>query len=369
MAEALKNQFGEEIPRKIAGMIFAVHSEFAAEDFIRESLDGYKKLDLMPRGWRIAEAMRTFLPQDYSRAAEIIIASLGAKLEKTENNGMAPFLYMPHVFFVAKYGLDHFDISMRAQYELTQRFSAEFSIRPYLERYQDDTLAQLRKWSKDPNEHVRRLVSEGTRPRLPWAPRLREFQKNPRPVLELLDGLKDDPSLYVRRSVANNLNDIGKDHPELLFATARQWMKDAPKEREWLVRHALRSAVKRGESGALDVLGFGKKAKVKIGKMKISPQCAKIGSSVTIAFDVKNADSKPQDILIDLGVHYMKSNGKANMKVFKLKKIRLSPQESVTLNKTISLKNRTTRRHYPGTHEIEAILNGHSKPLGSFEVI
>lgn len=366
MAEALKNQFGEEIPRKIAGMISAVYPEFAAKDFIHESLDGYKKLGLMPRGWKIAEAMRRFLPQDYNRAAEIIIASLGTTLEKTDNNGMTPFLYMPHVFFVARYGLDHFDISMKAQYELTQRFTAEFSIRPYLERYQEETLIQLRKWSKDPNEHVRRLVSEGTRPRLPWAPRLREFQKNPLPVLELLERLKDDSSLYVRRSVANNLNDIGKDHPELLFATARKWMKDAPKEREWLVRHALRSAVKRGETGALDVLGFGKKAKVKIEKIKITPQRAKIGSSVTIAFDIKNTDSKPQDILIDLGVHYMKSNGKANIKVFKLKKVRISPQESVTLNKTISLKNMTTRRHYPGAHRLDAIVNGCSTPLGEF---
>lgn len=177
MAKPLKNQFGEDVPCKIAAMISAVYSDFSADNFIRESLKGYQELDLMPRGWKVAEAMRRFLPQDYNRAAEIIIASLGPKLERSENNGMTPFLYMPHVFFVAKYGLDHFDMSMKVQYELTQRFSAEFSIRPYLERYQEAALARLREWSDDPNEHVRRLVSEGTRPRLPWAQRLREFQK------------------------------------------------------------------------------------------------------------------------------------------------------------------------------------------------
>jgi 3-methyladenine DNA glycosylase AlkC len=156
--------------------------------------------------------------------------------------GMGGFLFLPHVFFVAEYGLEHFETSMRAQYVLTQRFTAEFSIRRYLERHQAATLGPVsREWSADASEDVRRLVSEGTRPRLPWAPRLRAFQADPRPVLALLERLKDDPSLYVRRSVANNLNDIGKDHPVLLVETATRWMENATEERRWIIRHALRS--------------------------------------------------------------------------------------------------------------------------------
>ena len=136
---------------------------------------------------------------------------------------MDVFIYLPHVFFVAKFGVGHFEASMRAQYELTQRFTAEYSIRGFLERYPERTLARLREWAGDANAHVRRLVSEGTRPRLPWAPRLRAFQDDPQPVLELLELLKDDPELYVRRSVANNLNDIGKDNPTALIDTCRHW--------------------------------------------------------------------------------------------------------------------------------------------------
>ena len=150
----------------------------------------------------MAGALRRHLPEDYQAAIKILMKSLGPKLNGTEGLGMAPFLYLPHVRFVADYGLEHFELSMLAQYELTQRFTAEFSIRPFIEKYPDATMKRLKVWTKDPSAHVRRLVSEGTRPRLPWAPRLRGFQKDPRPVLELLELLKDDPELFVRRSVA-----------------------------------------------------------------------------------------------------------------------------------------------------------------------
>ena len=169
MAEPLKNQFGREIPRKIAAMIAAVHPEFNPKAFVKNALPGYDALELLPRGWHIAHTLRRHLPDDYEAAIKILLTSLGPKLETTEGGqGMAPFLYLPHVFFVAEYGLDHFEASMHAQYELTQRFTAEFSIRQYLERYPKATLARLKTWANDPSAHVRRLVSEGTRPRLPW---------------------------------------------------------------------------------------------------------------------------------------------------------------------------------------------------------
>lgn len=267
MAEPLKNQFGTEIPRRIAGMISGVFPAFESDGFIQDAEDGYDVLELMPRGRKIARALRTHLPASYPEAIEILIASLGNKHEGTTGLGMATFLYLPHVLFVADYGIEEFEPSMRAQYELTQRFSAEFSIRSFLERHPAATLARLRLWSADPNPHVRRLVSEGTRPRLPWARRLGQFQKNPRPVLDLLELLKDDPDLYVRRSVANNLNDIGKDHPSLLVETARNWMEDASKERRWLIGHALRSVLKSGNSEALAVMGFSETPRVALDRV------------------------------------------------------------------------------------------------------
>jgi len=369
LAEPLKNQFGVEIPDKIAKMIFQVFPAFEQDAFVKDALDGYEALDLMPRGWKIARTLRGYLPVSYPDAVEILIASLGPKLEKTENLGMAPFLYLPHVCFVAEYGLDHFEVSMRAQYELTQRFSSEFSIRPFLERHTEATLARLKDWARDPSPHVRRLISEGTRPRLPWAPRLREFQKDPRPVLALLELLKDDPELYVRRSVANNLNDIGKDHPELLVETARRWIKNATEERRWLVNHALRSAVKRAESGALEVIGFGEAAKVSVGNVRITPQSPMIGGSVEIALEVTNTNPHRQRVLVDFRIHFMKANGKTSPKVFKLRTIDLAPRETVQMGKSVSLAEMTTRKHYAGTHKVDVVLNGLTKPLGTFDLV
>ena len=216
---------------------------------------------------------------------------------------------------------------MQAQHALTQRFTAEFSIRPFLQAHPEATLARLRQWAFDPSPHVRRLVSEGTRPRLPWAPRLRGFQKDPAPVLALLELLKDDPELYVRRSVANNLNDIGKDHPELLTQTAQRWLKGASENRQWIVGHALRSAVKRGEAGALKVLGFGAGGPcVDCVTRPLRPSAAVMGASVTVAFDVHNPHAHAQRVLVDFCVHYIKANGQPKPKVFKLKTVDAGPR-------------------------------------------
>jgi 3-methyladenine DNA glycosylase AlkC len=368
VAEPLKNQFGPEIPAAIGRMIAAVYPGFPEQDFLCSALDGYDPLSLTERAWKIARTLETHLPDDYAQAVEILLDSLGPKLEQTGGLGMAPFLYLPHVFFTAEYGLDHFEDSMRAQYELTQRFTAEFSIRPYLKRYPEQTLARLKTWAADPSAHVRRLVSEGTRPRLPWAPRLRQFQEDPGPVLELLELLKDDPELYVRRSVANNLNDIGKDHPELLAQTARRWLQGASPERKWLVRHALRSAVKRGDPGALAVLGYGAAAQVSVGKASISPARPHIGGAVLISVDIENSADSTQEVLVDLQVEYQKAHGRTNSKVFKMKTLQLNPGESARLSKKISLANMTTRRHYPGIHNVYLLLNGQIQLLGSFDV-
>ncbi|OGB35394.1 MAG: DNA alkylation repair protein [Burkholderiales bacterium RIFCSPLOWO2_12_FULL_61_40] len=368
MAEPLKNQFGADVPRAIAAMVQAVYPAFQSEAFVRSALDGYDALELMPRGKKIAQALRQYLPEDYAQAATILMDSLHQPHGRDMGQSLASFLFLPHTQFVSAYGLAHFDISMQAQHALTQRFTAEFSIRPFLEQHPEATLRQLARWATDPSPHVRRLVSEGSRPRLPWAPRLRSFQKDPAPVLALLELLKDDPELYVRRSVANNLNDIGKDHPELLAETAQRWLADASAERRWIVGHALRSAVKRGESAALQVLGFGAAAQVAITDARITPAQARIGGSVDIAFAVHNPLPTPQRVLVDFCVHYVKANGQAKAKVFKLKTVDLAGGATVPLGKRLSLAEMTTRKHYPGSHRVEVLLNGQAQPLGVFEV-
>lgn len=367
MAEPLKNLYGPDVPRRIASMIEAVHPTFPTPDFLDHALNGYEALELLPRGRKVAHSLHAFLPADYGQAIDILLASLGPRPEsRPGDGGMAPFLYLPHTYFVAIYGLDDFETSMRAQYELTQRFTCEFSIRPFLEQHTEGTLSRLATWTKDPNDHVRRLVSEGTRTRLPWASRLRDFQRDPSPVLALLERLKDDPSLYVRRSVANNLNDIGKDHPQLLTDTARRWSGDASAQRQWIIRHALRSAVKRSDPAALEVLGYGDTPNVGIRNVCINPAQTREGDRVRVTLDLRNETDRPQALLADLRVHYVKANGSTAAKVFKMKTLDLDPGESANVGKTLSLAPMTSRRHYPGRHALDLLLNGRSFPIGDF---
>lgn len=369
MAEPLKNQFGEAVPQQIAGMIAAVHPPFEVQAFVEATLEGYLELDLMARARKIARSLHRFLPADYEQAIQVLLKSIGPKLEKNAQNGMTPFLYLPHVFFVAEFGLDHFEASMQAQYELTQRFTAEFSIRPFLERHPEATLARLALWAKDPNEHVRRLVSEGSRPRLPWAQRLRAFQKDPTPVLALLEQLKDDPSLYVRRSVANNLNDIGKDHPQILINTAKAWFADANENRKRLLKHALRSAIKQGDQAALSIFGVAEVAGITVKTIALTPQQATIGAHVHLDFEISNNSEYQHTLLVDFCVHYVKANGQTRPKVFKLKQLELGSGAKVRLQKKISLAQLTTRQHYPGSHRVDVLVNGQTHVLGEFQLL
>ena len=368
MPEPLKEIFNPSAVSAISDLVKQAYGAFDVRSFRRTATAGLADLELLPRAKHIAAALHRHLPSDVPTALDIIVRALPKPPEVEENQEFSSFIYMPFTIYVAEHGLPHFDKAMHANYELTQRFTAEFSIRPYLIHHQERTLETLHEWATDPSHHVRRLVSEGTRPRLPWASRLPAFQKDPRPVLALLEKLKDDPSLYVRRSVANNLNDIGKDNPNVLFSTAKKWLKGAHPNREWVVNHALRSSIKRGEQGAFAVLGYDRPASVKILNTTFDPPAAKIGSNVRVSFTVKNTSKQTEALLIDLSVHFVKSNGTANAKIFKLTTAQLASGEQIHLRKTISLKQHTTRTHYPGVHRVDVVVNGRAFDLGAFVV-
>ena len=280
---------------------------------------------------------------------------------------MAPFIYLPFTMFVAEHGLDHFDLSMRAQYELTKRFSAEASIRPYIARDPERAFRFLETWAVDSNAHVRRLVSEGTRLRLPWAPRIAWLDGHPERVIALIARLRDDPSTMVRRSVANNLNDLGKVRPELLSKTARAWLVGASAERRALVEHALRSAVKRGDAGALTVLGFHGQPRVALSDVAITPRRVAIGGGVTVTFTLASASRRRQTLLVDFAVHFVKARGTAS-KVFKLRRVVLGPGEVAVFTKRVSLAVHTTRTPRPGRHQVDVIVNGRPRRLGAFDL-
>ena len=255
----LKDLLDADAIECLAHNLTVAYPKFKAAAFHRAALEGLAPLAIIQRGQHLARLLRVYLPQRYEEAVAILLRSLTPPHSETVDLGLGVFFYLPHSCFVGTYGLDRehnggrdpFAGSMRAQYELTRRFTAEFSIRPFLMRWPERTLEQLLQWTRDADPHVRRLCSEGTRPRLPWAPRLPAFVKDPRPVLPILEALKDDPELYVRRSVANHLGDIAKDHPSLAFGICERWIDGASAERKWLIRHAVRHPVGKGDPAAL----------------------------------------------------------------------------------------------------------------------
>jgi 3-methyladenine DNA glycosylase AlkC len=369
MAGTLKQFFSPALVRRLAADIAGVHPGFPRRAFEKKACAGLEALELVDRGRHIARALEACLPQAYPQAVAVLLRSLGPEHASDElmGAGMAPFFYLPHTIFVAEHGLDHFELSMRAQYELTKRFSAEGSIRPYIDRYPDRTLAVLREWTRDPNPHVRRLASEGTRLRLPWAMRVRWLDQNPERVLQLLELLRDDPSTMVRRSVANNLNDLGKLRPDLLARTCGAWLRGASPERRALVEHALRSAVKRGDPQALRLLGYGTRAAVSLERVRIAPARVPIGGRVSLGFTLRSRSRRAQELLVDVAVHFVKARGAA-AKVFKLKRLVLPPGGAVELGTSVSLAVHTTRVPRPGVHAVDVVVNGEARRAGSFLV-
>jgi 3-methyladenine DNA glycosylase AlkC len=370
MADALKTFFSTALVKRLAQTIERVFPAFPSRSFVRRASEGLAELELLDRGKHISAALAASLPRSYPEAIEILLRSLGPRhaTEELVGAGMAPFFYLPHVLFVAEHGLDHFEVSLRAQYELTQRFTAESSIRPYIARDPERTWRTLRSWAKDADAHVRRLVSEGTRLRLPWAARVAWLDSNPERVIELLELLKDDPTTLVRRSVANNLNDLAKVHPELAVAVCRRWSATPSPERRWLVKHALRSLVKRGHPGALQTLGVGAVPQVMVTLTELAPRSVKLGGRLRFRFELASTAAATQELLIDYAVHFVKANGSARPKVFKLRRLQLAPASNVELGGLVSFESLTTRRPYPGRHHIDVLVNGVAHPLAEFQV-
>lgn len=376
MAAPLKDSFGPDVVGWLAGELAGAYPPLDVAAFVSDGLHGFTELELMDRGRHLARVMARYLPDDPRRAVALVTASLGPRDGDAAGAALpaalphlASFRYLPHVIFVGTVGLAAFEESMVAQYELTQRFTAEFSIRPFLVHHRDRTLAVLREWADDPHEDVRRLVSEGTRPRLPWAPRLPEFVADPAPVLELLERLKGDPSPMVRLSVANNLNDISRDHPDLAVAVARRWWREDDPERERLIRRGLRTLVKQGHPGALAVLGLAADG-LEVTAARIDPARPRIGERVRIEVDVADtrASGPSRSVATDLAVQFARPRGAVGRKVFKAGVRDLRPGQAATFTASISLAQHTTRTHHPGRHTVVAQVNGRQHPIGGFDL-
>jgi len=350
--EALKNVYNKLFIDNLSGEFAVVHKAFDRNRFARTVFStGWQQLELKARMRRISESLRECLPKDFRTSVNILV-TVSANMQRTHHTGYE-FMLFPD--YIELCGQDHFDISIRALEQITLLASAEFAVRPFILRFPKKMMQVMYVWSKSDNEHIRRLASEGCRPRLPWAMALPGFKENPRPVLRILKRLKSDSSLYVRRSVANNLNDISKDHPALVIDLVKSWM-GKNKDTDWLVKHACRGLLKNAYPDAMQLFSFGKVDHLKIRCFKL-PEIVVFGNYLPYSFDVVSSTENIGNLRIEYALDFMKANGKTARKIFKI-----SESNYLEAAKSISrrhvFKHISTRKHYPGKHGFAILLNG-----------
>jgi 3-methyladenine DNA glycosylase AlkC len=356
-----KDYFNRARVERLSKAFKKEYPEFKAPSFVTAVLSNeFTQLELKARIRRIAEELGNFLPADYDQACEIVM-QVAPTVPEFENWALTTYVEL--------YGLDHFDTSVRALEELTQHGTSEFAIRPYMIRYTDRMMPILHRWARHDNEHVRRLAAEGSRPRGVWVAHIEQFKKDPRPVIKLLDKLKADPSLYVRKAVANNLNDISKEHPDVVIKTAKRWQKNQHPHTDWIIKRACRSLIKLGDPRVLELLGFTSKPRLDVIEFNLSKRKLQIGSTASIEVILKSRSKSDQKLAIDYRVHYAKANGKTSSKVFKLVEKILSAGDKLSLATRHSFKQMSTRKHFPGKHRVDLIINGIDRGSIEFSLI
>ena len=353
---------------QIAGEIYHVHPSFKKNEFVNEVVNKFPALELKARITWIAECLKKYLPGDYKSAVGILNKALPAPNNPELSDGdFGDFIYAPYTEYVAKNGCTkgHLKTSLAALYEMTQRFSAEDSIRYFINAFPNKTLKELLLWTKDPHYHVRRLCSEGTRPKLPWSQKIVIPVTTPLPIL---NNLFSDKTRYVTRSVANHINDISKIDSDLALETIMNWQgsgKQKPGEMQFIIHHALRGLVKQGNPKAMKLLGFKQDALPGLSKFLV-PKQVKMNTALEFSFAIKAQED--MNLIIDYTLYFQNKLGKLNSKkVFKLTKLELKKHKSVMISKSHMLRERmTTRTLYPGKHEIEIQINGKRLAKGSF---
>ncbi len=328
--------------------------------------ENWDQLELKQRISHISMAMECFLPDDF-KSASILLCRLTAQLQEGGiKNGGYEYLFIPE--YIEKNGLRHPEESIIAIEEITQFVSCEFAIRPFIMKDQEDLMKQMLTWSNHSNHHVRRLSSEGCRPRLPWAPALNELKKNPQSIFPILKNLKADTSLFVRKSVANNLNDITKDHPIQFLKLADRWINQHDLT-NWILKHASRTLLKSGNERALTLFGFPPTNQLKLSTFTISNQKIKMGSALEFTFRLRNKSKSNLKLRLEYGIYFKKKNNSNNCKVFKISEKSLESSMNLIVNKSHTIKPISTRTYYPGEQFLAIIINGKEMAKLSFELI
>ncbi len=351
---ALKHSINADVVKRMAVAISTVSVNFHKLDFEKVILK-LTPLELKARVRLLSETLNKHLPASFPQAVELLLNSL-------KKETLKGFDLWPYTHYVQTYGTEHFAESLDALRTLTPFFTSEFAIRPFLKLYTSESLDYLTHCAKHENAHVRRWSSEGSRPRLPWGERLDILIKQPQLTLPILEILKYDTELYVRKSVANHLNDIAKDNPDVVIKCLTRWNKECPQKHKekmnWITRHAMRTLIKNGNRPALKLIGASHNIKLKLAKLQMNKNSFRIGDHLAFDFLLRSQSKKPQKLIIDYVIHHQKSGGKTSAKVFKLKTVELLPGQTLQISKKHSLKPVTTRKYYLGKHRLEIQING-----------
>lgn len=365
MAEPFKNELGEARIKVIASHLSKNNKSFNNHEFLLLALENLDELSLMQRSQQIVSALKQCLPDNFIEATDIIINSLSPVDNQVDEHGLHSWLTVPLAEFMGQHGQHEFEHAMFGLRSITQYFSSEWAIRHFLKCQQQDSLHMLHKWCEHENEHVRRLVSEGSRPRLPWGFQLEAFKQDPTLTFPLLEKLKNDPSDYVRLSVSNHLNDISKDHPEWLVENLKPWVDEHNDKRMKLIRHACRSLIKMAHQPTLDMLGY---TSFKASDIELNIKNHNVIYGEKLEFDLSFIGPKNKPIIVDFIIHFKKSNGQLAPKVFKWKTASLNSKGQFNAKKSHGIKPITTRRYYNGQHKLEVMVNGRVVAEQDFEL-
>ena len=350
-------EFGKAATKVIPG--------FSSDKYIKAVYDHpFEKLEWKERLKLSTHILHTFMPDDFEIAAGFLCKIIDNLKDGDHYTSTFPYLFFQD--YIATYGIEHFRTSMKSIGHITTFISGEFAVRPFLLKYGQPATDIMLEWSHSPNHHLRRLSSEGSRPRLPWGVALQFLKKDPAPIIPILEKLKNDPSEYVRRSVANSLNDIGKDHPSLLIEIAKSW-QGISKDTDAIIKHACRNLLKQGHPEILTYYGLDGK-NVEISDLNILNTNIRTGEYLEFGFSLKNRIELPQHIRLEYAIYYLRANGSHTKKVFKISEKTYAPLEFTGITRRQSFRIITTKIFYEGTHYLSIIANGNEGSKQSFEL-
>jgi 3-methyladenine DNA glycosylase AlkC len=360
MPEQLKHMFGPAYYERLAGALSEVAPRFRAKEFVRENMEGVDGRELNARMRHTSHVLRRFLPEKFPAAVKVL-----REVAQRMPTGYTALLYPD---FVGQFGLDHVSVSLDALKFFTRFGSSEFAVRHFFIRDVVGTLQRMREWAGDSCEHVRRLASESSRPRLPWSFRLEAVVREPSLTRPILDALRADASVYVRKSVANHLNDISKDHPDYMVGILEAWGRREAGT-AWIAKHASRTLIKKGHAGALALFAFEKNTAVELSDLKLKPAVLRLGGPLEFTFTLRSMKHTPQKLVIDYRLHYAKAGGNTAAKVFKLKEVVLDGGGAIEVTKRQVIQDFSTRKHHAGTHRLEILVNGRVAGSGNFRLV